>query len=94
MTIKQRGVNTPGGTDMSEKYLSASIEFVKSKSDELLAEYKNKYLLVFDAKVVGSFDTYEAAAAEGVRVYGLEAPFLVYHMLEGEPLNFIMSAAL
>lgn len=43
---------------------------------------------------MGSYDSYERAAEEGVRLYGLDANFLVYHLVEKEPLNFITEAAL
>lgn len=32
-----------------------------------MKEHENKYLLVFQEKIVGSFDSYEKAAEEGVR---------------------------
>jgi len=77
---------------MGEKDLKANLNFVTSNKEQLLREYKNKFILVFEEKVVGSYDTYEKAAEEGVRLYGLEAKFLVYHLVEKEPLNFIMEA--
>jgi len=79
---------------MGEKDLKANLEFVKKNRIRLLEEYKNKYLLVFEEKVVGSFDTYENAAAEGIRSFGIEGTFLVYHMTENEPLNFVLEAVL
>jgi Ni,Fe-hydrogenase I small subunit len=79
---------------MGEKDLKANLEFVVTNKEHLLKEYNNKFILVFDGKVAGSYDTYEKAAEEGVRLYGLEANFLVYHLVEKEPLNFIMEAAL
>ncbi|TRZ86739.1 hypothetical protein D4R89_10625 [bacterium] len=79
---------------MGEKHLKANLEFVQKNKDQLLKEYKNKYLLVVGEKIVGSFDTYENAAAEGVRSFGIDGEFLVYHLTESEPLNFIMEAIL
>lgn len=74
--------------------MKANLEFVQKNKDQLLKEYKNKYLLVVGEKIVGSFDTYENAAAEGVRSFGIDGEFLVYHLTESEPLNFIMEAIL
>ena len=51
-------------------------------------------MLVFDEKIIGSYDTYERAAEEGVSSLGMEANFLVYQIIENEPLNFVMEAAL
>jgi hypothetical protein len=79
---------------MGEKDLKANLDFVSKNKESLLKEYKNKYVLIFEEKVVGSYDTYEGAAEEGVRSYGIDANFLVYHLIEKEPLNFIMEAIL
>lgn len=79
---------------MGEKELKKNLDFVNENRDSLLKEYKNKFVLIFEEKLVGSYDTYERAAEEGVRLYGVDANFLVYHLVEKEPLNFIMGAAL
>lgn len=79
---------------MGEKDLKSNLDFVNENRETLLKEYKNKFILVFGGKIVGSYDTYELAAAEGVRLYGMDANFLVYHLVEKEPLNFIMEAAI
>jgi len=72
---------------MAQKDLQENIDFVKKSREELLREHEEKYLLVFQGKLVDSFDTYEKAAEEGVRLFGMEANFLVYHLVEKEPLN-------
>ena len=74
--------------------LKENFEFVEKNKDKLLKEYLNKYLLVWHKGVVGSFDTYENAARAGVKRYGIDEDFLVYHLLETEPLNFLCSAAI
>jgi len=79
---------------MGEKDLKKNVNFVNVNRDVLLKEYRNKFILVFEEKVISPYDTYEHAAEEGVRLYGLDANFLVYHLVEKEPLNFIMEAAL
>ena len=79
---------------MTEKDLKANIDFVDKNKNSLLKEHNGKFLLIFEEKLIGSYDTYEKAAEEGVRLYGLNANFLVYHLLEKEPLNFIMEAML
>lgn len=79
---------------MGERDLKKNIDFVDKNKVSLLREHKNKFILVFEEKLVDSFDSYERAAEEGVRLYGVDANFTVYHLLEEEPLNFIMEAAL
>jgi len=83
-----------GGTIMGEKDLKKNIDFVLANKAALLQEHRNKFILVFEEKLVGSFDKYAVAAKEGVRLYGLDANFLVYHLVEKEPVNFIMEAVL
>lgn len=79
---------------MGEKALIVNLEYVRRNKAQLLAEYKNKFVLVHSEKIVGSYDTYESAASEGVRSYGITGEFLVYHVMEEEPLNFVMEALL
>ncbi len=79
---------------MAEKDLKANLEFVEKHKGLLLKEHRNKFLLVFEDELVGSYDTYEKAAEEGVRLFGIDDNFLVHHLVEKEPLNFIMEAAL
>lgn len=77
---------------MTRKNLDANVNFVETNRGKLLEEYQNKYILVFNEEVVSSFDTYESAASEGIRLFGLEAPFLVHHLVKKPPFNFIMGA--
>lgn len=77
---------------MQQKDLKDNFEFVEKNKEKLLEEYFNKYLLVYQKEVVDTFDTYEKAAGEGVRKFGIDENFLVYHLIESEPLNFVYSA--
>ena len=79
---------------MTEKKLTENINFVKKNKDSLLKEHHNKYLLIYKEELVESFDNYENAAQEGVRRFGIEANFLIYHLLDKEPLNFVFNASL
>jgi len=79
---------------MVEKNLTANLSFIDKNKDSLLKEHNGKFLLVYEEKLIGSYDTYEKAAEEGVRLYGPNANFLVHHLLEKEPVNFIMEAML
>ncbi|NQS99433.1 MAG: hypothetical protein HQ591_13370 [candidate division Zixibacteria bacterium] len=79
---------------MSEKDLKSNLDFVLNNRENLLKEHRNKYLLVFEEKFVDAFDEYERAAAEGVRLFGIEADFFVHYLVEKEPLNFVWEALL
>jgi len=79
---------------MAEKQLKKDLDFVKKHKAALLKEYADKFILVHARKLAGSYDSYEKAAEEGVRLFGVDGDFLVYHLVEKEPLNFIMEARL
>jgi len=79
---------------VAEKDLTKNLEYVKKNREHLLGEYSLKYLLIFEEDVVSSFDTYETAANEGVRQFGIDGQFLVQHMTPAKPINFVMEACL
>ncbi len=79
---------------MLTKDLSVDIAYVKKHKLELLKEYRDKFILVHEGGIISSFDTYAHAASEGVRLFGMNGDFLVYEVVDKEPLNFIMGAAL
>lgn len=79
---------------MRVKDLKKNCDFVNKNKESLLKDHKDKFILVFKEKLVSSYGRYEEAAKEGVRLYGLDANFLVHHLVEKEPLNFIMDAVL
>ncbi len=75
-----------------QKDLEKDFEFVQRNKQTLLKTYFNKYLLVYHQRIVDAFDTYEKAAGEGIRKFGLYDNFLVYHLLDTQPLNFVFNA--
>ena len=79
-------------SSMPEKDLTKNKEYVAQYKDKLLQAYRNKYVLIYDGDIISSFDTYEVAATEAIRVYGPEGNFLVHFITEQEPLNFVMDA--
>lgn len=72
--------------------LQENFDFVTANKEKLLNLYRNKFVLVYEKEVVGSFDTYESAAQAGVNTYGTDGQFLVYEMLDTEPINFVLHA--
>ena len=79
---------------MCEKDLSQDMKYVEKHREELLKTYANKYLLIYEQSVVNSYDTYEAAATEGIEQFGVDGIFLVYEMFSEKPVNFVMEAIL
>jgi len=92
--MKERHHQTSKRINMAEKDLQANLDFVQANNDELIKNYLNKFILVYNNGVVGSFDTYEAAAQEGIRLFGLKGNFLVNQITSLEPVNFVMAALL
>ncbi|PIP54354.1 MAG: hypothetical protein COX07_05825 [Bacteroidetes bacterium CG23_combo_of_CG06-09_8_20_14_all_32_9] len=78
----------------SEEKLKKNYDYIVSNKQSLLNSYRNKFILVYEQQVVGSYDTYEASAEAGVITYGIAGNFLVYKILENEPTNFLMLAEL
>jgi len=75
-----------------EKDLEKNLEFAESKKAELLQLYLGKFLLIYDREIVGSFDSYESAAGNGIEQYGPDGVFLVYHVTKDRPVNLVMEA--
>jgi hypothetical protein len=78
--------------NMVQETLKKNWDYVKKNFNSLLNIYKNKYVLVYNEKVVGSFDSVASAANEGISNYGIYSGFLVHLITEKEPLNIVVSA--
>ena len=57
---------------MGEKKLDKEIEFIEKNKVTLLKGYANKFLLVHNQKVINSFDEYNHAAEDGIRLFGID----------------------
>ncbi len=79
---------------MINENLKKNWEYVQKNRNALLFIYRNKYVLVYNEKVVGSFDTFANAANEGITNYGVNSGFLVEWLTAKEPLNIVVSAKL
>jgi hypothetical protein len=79
---------------MTNEMLSKNKEFVNSNIDKFLNLYKNKYILVYEQEIVGSYDSYEVAAEEGIKAFGTNGSFLVHYVTETNPVNFVSTAVL
>jgi hypothetical protein len=79
---------------MIKEELMKNKEFVQREFAKLFNAYRNKHVLVHDQIVVGSYDTYEAAANAGIVLFGLNVGFLVQYLTEREPVNYIAAAGI
>ena len=78
---------------MFQENLGKNWNFVKKNFDSLLNTYRDKYVLVGHERVMGSYDTFAAAANAGIFSFG-KSGFIVRHITEKKPLNIIASAIL
>lgn len=75
---------------MPQNQLVKELQFYNKNKAEYLKSYKNKYLLIKDNTLCGSFDTNEEAYKKGVDTFGNE-PFLIKQVLEQEPTLTVSS---
>ncbi len=67
------------GVDM----LETELNFYQKQRADWLKRFPGKFVLVKDAQLIGTFDTYEAALVEGARRFKLES-FLVRAVNQAE----------
>lgn len=72
-------------TDLNK--LKQELKTFQEKKNELLTEAKDKFALIKQNKVLGTFSTYEDALAEGYKRFGNTA-FLVKQVSEVEEVNY------
>ena len=70
-------------TDVNYRYL-------KDNWDELLRLHHDKYVIIHEEKGFGSFDEYETAAKKAISDLG-DKPFIVHHITDPKPLNFVFA---
>jgi len=79
---------------VKEDKLKKEYDFVMRNKEDLLKKYRNKYILVHNEKVVGSFKRFDRAASVGARKFGTNNDFLVHFLSDLESVNFVFNAAL
>lgn len=73
--------------------LQTELEYFRSHLEEWITVHPGKLALVKGERLVGIFDTHEAALAEGARRFGL-TDFLVRRISREEPRATILTAGL
>jgi len=74
---------------MATGVLDPELETFEKHRDELLRTAREKFALVKDQEVVGTYDTEQAAISEGYHRFG-NVPFLVKQILEADrQMNFM-----
>lgn len=78
---------------MNDDILNKEVAFFNEKKGEWLKIYPNKFVLVKDHELIGTFDTADAAVVEGVKRFG-STSFLVRQVNQLEDNVFIPTLSL
>jgi len=74
---------------MTEPQLAQELATFEAHRDELLGSAANKYVLIKNDEIVGTYEAESDAIAQGYRQFG-NVPFLVKQVLPTDrPLNFV-----
>jgi hypothetical protein len=65
--------------------LETEIAYFETVKDKLLADHEGKFVVIFDGKLLGAYDTVENAYNAGVQAFG-DQQFLVRKVLPAEPI--------
>jgi len=68
---------------MTDKYLQKQLEYFKSHQDELVREYKGKFLVIKDQEVQGVYGSEIEAYTDAKKKFKL-GTFLIQQCLPGE----------
>jgi|WetSurMetagenome_2_1015567.scaffolds.fasta_scaffold31436_2 hypothetical protein len=79
-------------SEEQEKENRKNQEYVEKNLDKLRNLFMDKYVVIFNQEMVGSFTTFQEASEFGVWKYGIDKAFLIYHMETKKPLNFVFTA--
>ena len=74
--------------------LSKNLEFFKNELPKLLNDvaYKDKFVIIHDAKICGVFDSFDGAITEAVSKFQ-PTDFIIQQVIdENERVNFLRSA--
>lgn len=74
--------------------LETEIRAYEAKLKELERHYKGKFVIFHGEDFVGAFDTFDAAAAEAIRLFG-HGPYLIRQVgIEVPPISASLAARL
>ena len=66
---------------MKIEQLELEIEAYTKMKAELIRHHSNKYVIIKDQKLQGSFDTFDSAAKEAIQKFG-QGPYLIRRVSE------------
>lgn len=69
----------------------ANYQFLKDNWDDLVNKHRDKYVIIYEKKVFGTFDEYETAARKAISELG-DKKFIVHQIADPKPINFVFTA--
>ena len=70
--------------------LKKNQEFAEANLETFRVRYLHKYLVIYEREIVAIFLTFQDASEYGLSYYGIDKPFLIYHVEEEKkPMNFL-----
>lgn len=72
--------------------LDRDIESFKAMKKELLNHHAGKFVIIYNSKLQGSYDTFDAAAEEALRQFG-KGPYLIRQVTNGDDETINISAS-
>jgi hypothetical protein len=67
-------------------------KYIEENLDALKQFFLDKFLVVYHQEIVASFHTFQEASEFGVSKFGIKDAFLIYHLEEVKPVNFVVHA--
>jgi hypothetical protein len=65
-------------------------EYIDKNLGDFKKYFLDRFIVVHKQEVVASFKTFKEASEFGVAQFGINDPFLIYHVEDKKPVNFIM----
>jgi len=75
----------PGSADKNMEYVRKNLEFIRNL-------FLNKFIVVFNEQIEGSFDAYDMAARYAYARFGKDADVLIYEVEATTTTNFVFHA--
>jgi hypothetical protein len=67
-------------------------EYIEKTLDNLKNLFLDKFIIVHNQEVVAICSTFQEASEYGVKKYGINEAFLIYHVEDKKPVNFVIHA--
>jgi hypothetical protein len=77
---------------MNTQALRPEIEAFEKMKDDLIAHHYGKFVIIKNQQLKGSFDTFDTAAREAIKLFG-KGPYLIRRVSNEKPMTMPASVA-